>query len=173
MGPFGVRLSILEPKVVIHEEFEKKLKTKKVLIDVDVLGQIFKYFLSKGKEEAACLLRGAMAGEYLVIKNIHKCKKSPGTRATIDIQPVEFCDADKGDGYYTVGWVHSHPKLGVFMSNRDIETHSKYFQSFFSDAIAMVMDPLSDNGIEFDFFRTSKRRAKRVDYEYLVRKDEV
>lgn len=173
MSPFGVRLPILEPKVVIHEEFEKKLKTKKVLIDVDVLGQIFKYFLSKGKEEAACLLRGSMAGEFLVIKNIHKCKKSPGTRATIDIQPVEFCDADKGDGYYILGWCHNHPSIGIFMSRRDIDSHSKYFQSFFPDAIAMVTDSLSDTGLAFDFFRVFNGKAKRVPYEYLVRKDEV
>lgn len=172
MSPFGIRLPILEPRVVIHEDFEKKLKTKKILIDVDVLSEIFKYFLSKGRIEAACLLRGTMVGEYLMIKDIHKCKKSTGTRATIDIQPMEFSDADKGDGYYTIGWVHSHPQLGVFMSKRDIMSHAKYFQSFFPDAVAMVMDPLSKNGMEFNFFRAFNGRAKKVEYEYLVRRDD-
>lgn len=171
MRPLGMRFPLLESKVVVHEEFERKLKTKKVLIDVDVLSQIFKYFLSKGREEAACLLRGTMAAEYLVIKDIHKCKKSTGTRATIDIPPTEFCDADKGDRYYTVGWVHSHPQLGVFMSPRDVNTQRRYFQSFFPDAVAMVMDPLAETGIAFDFFRVFNGKARRVDYEFLVRRD--
>jgi proteasome lid subunit RPN8/RPN11 len=171
MKPLNMRFTLLEPKIVVEEEFDKKLKTKKVLIDADVLNEIFKYFLSKGREEAACLLRGTMASDYLLIKGIHRCKKSTGTRATIDIPPVEFCDADKGDGYYTVGWVHSHPQLGVFMSDRDIETQRKYFQAFFPDAVAMVMDPLSETGIAFDFFREFKGRASKVDYEFLVSKD--
>jgi proteasome lid subunit RPN8/RPN11 len=171
MRPLGMRFPLLEPKVVLQEEFDRKIKTRKILVDVDVLSQIFKYFLVKGREEAACLLRGTMAEEYLVIKDIHKCKKSTGTRAVIDIQPIEFCDANKGDGYYTVGWVHSHPQLGVWMSGRDIETQRKYFQSFFPDAVAMVMDPLSETGIAFDFFRVINGKARKVDYEFLVRRD--
>lgn len=171
MRPLSMRFTLLEPKIVMEEEFDKKLKTKKVLIDADVLNKIFKYFLTKGREEAACLLRGMMAGEYLVIKDIHKCKKATGTRTSIDIPPLEFCYADKEDGYYTVGWVHSHVQLGVFMSRRDIETQRKYFQAFFPDAVAMVMDPLAETGIAFDFFREFNGRARKVDYEFLVRKD--
>lgn len=171
MCPFGIRLPILEPKVVIHEDFERKLKTKKVLLDVDVLSEIFKYFLSKGKDEAACLLRGTMVGDYLMIKDIHKCESSSGRRASIVIEPVEYCDADKGDGFYVVGWAHSHPGLGVFMSGVDINTQERSFQSFFPDAVAMVMDPLAKSGLEFRFFRASNGRARKLDYDYLVRRD--
>ncbi|KYK34899.1 MAG: hypothetical protein AYK22_04415 [Thermoplasmatales archaeon SG8-52-3] len=172
MCPFGIRLPILEPRVVIHEEFVKKLKTKKILIDVDVLAEIFKYFLSKSRMEAACLLRGTMAGEYLVIKDIHKCENSQGSRMHIEVEPIEFCKADKGDGYHVIGWVHSHPNMGVFMSGTDIETQLKSYQSFFPDAIAMVMDPFSKNGLEYAFFRVINEKAKKIDFDYLVRRNE-
>ena len=33
MCPFGIRLPILEPKVVVHEDFARKLKTKKFFFD--------------------------------------------------------------------------------------------------------------------------------------------
>jgi len=171
MCPFGIRLPILEPKVVVHEDFARKLKTKKILIDVDALTEIFKYFLSKGKEEAACLLRGTMAGEYLLIKDIHKCRNSTGTRTSILINPVEFSDADKEDDYFVVGWAHSHPGFGVFMSGTDTRTQDRSFQAFFPDAVAMVMDPFSKAGMEFQFFRVYNGKARKVDYDFLVRRD--
>ena len=87
------------------------------------------------------------------------------------VDPVEFSDADKGDGYSTVGWAHSHPGFGVFMSSVDISSQTKCFQSFFPDAVAMVMDPLSRIGMEFQFFRAINGKAKKIEYEYLVRRD--
>ncbi len=177
MVPFGVRLPIIEieKKVIKEEEFNREVKTKKVLIDVDVLNRIFKYFLAKGRMEAACLLRGLLAGgEYLLIKDAHLCEDSTGDRAYVDIQPIEFSKADKRDGYRIVGWCHSHPSYGVFLSGTDADTQVRYFQSFFPDAVAMVMDPLGKIGPEYKFFRvlTDRKKTKEIPFDYLVRRDE-
>ena len=171
MNLFGMRFPLLTPRVVVRENPEEKFKTKRVLLDVDVLNRIFKYFLTKGQNEGACLLLGKIEGEFLVINDIHECKKSIGSRASIVIRPEEFFLADKGNDNLVIGWVHSHPDLGVFMSSIDKDTQNRYFQAFFNEAVAMVMDPLSENGIEFNFFRVLNGNAINVDYQYLVRRN--
>jgi proteasome lid subunit RPN8/RPN11 len=42
----------------------------------------------------------------------------------------------------TLGWYHSHPGLGVFLSGTDIFSHSSFFASE-PWYIAVVIDPVS------------------------------
>ncbi|NHK32156.1 MAG: hypothetical protein FK730_12435 [Asgard group archaeon] len=46
-----------------------------------------------------------------------------------------------------VGWFHSHPSFGFFLSSVDIRTQH-YQQSLFENAIALVCDPTKINSIE-------------------------
>ncbi|NHJ40431.1 MAG: hypothetical protein FK731_10400 [Asgard group archaeon] len=46
-----------------------------------------------------------------------------------------------------VGWFHSHPSFGFFLSSVDIRTQ-RYQQSLFENAIALVCDPTKINSIE-------------------------
>ncbi len=46
-----------------------------------------------------------------------------------------------------VGWFHSHPSFGFFLSSVDIRTQ-RYQQSLFDDAIALVCDPTKISTIE-------------------------
>ena len=41
-----------------------------------------------------------------------------------------------------VGWYHSHPGYGLFLSHTDIETHMRFYQ-FSSYAVSLVADPTS------------------------------
>lgn len=46
-----------------------------------------------------------------------------------------------------VGWYHSHPSHGIFMSETDLETHSRLLQ-FSPFVVALVVDPeLNEFGI--------------------------
>jgi len=166
-----IRLPIIkdkvEKKVITKKEFKKKIQTKKIIVDVNVISEIMKYFISKGRQEAACLLRGEIAGSYLVIRDIHKCEDSKGTAVTVEINPKEFFKANKNDGYYIVGWAHSHPGYTVFMSGTDKETQAS-MQGLFPDAVAMVMDPFHREGVQFSFFRVDERKAKEIDFVYMV-----
>jgi len=42
-----------------------------------------------------------------------------------------------------VGWYHSHPSYGIFMSETDLKTHSKLLQ-FSPYVVALVVDPAID-----------------------------
>jgi proteasome lid subunit RPN8/RPN11 len=42
-----------------------------------------------------------------------------------------------------VGWYHSHPGHGLFLSQTDVETHMRFYQ-FSAYAISLVADPKSE-----------------------------
>ena len=153
--------------VIKKEEFKKKIKTKRVLIDTEVLSGIFEFFVSNGMRESACLLRGKIEGEHLLITDFHKCDHSVGTKTTVTIKPSEFARANKDDGLYVVGAAHSHPGLTVFLSSIDKETHRR-FQQIFPDYVSMVMDPFHKEGISFKFYRLENSREKEIGFDYLV-----
>ena len=48
---------------------------------------------------------------------------------------------DAGFDYVVVGWYHSHPGYGCFLSETDIKTHGGIFVS--SHQVAIVIDPLN------------------------------
>ena len=48
--------------VIKEKEFQQKVKTKKVLIDVKVISEIFEFFVSRAPKESAVLLRGKIEG---------------------------------------------------------------------------------------------------------------
>ena len=69
-------------------------------------------------------------------------------------------------GKTLVGWYHSHPRMGIFLSRYDVEIHDERFPDDFMSAL--VIDPEKDVG---GFFA---RRSGRLDdrvavefYEYL------
>ena len=156
-------------KIMDEKNFRKEIKTSEILINIDALSQMIKFFVNKGREEAVCLLRGEIAGKYLVIWDVHLCKNSKGSSTTVSINPAEFSEASRGDGYYVVGWAHSHPGFGVFMSGTDQRTQAS-MQAMFPDAVAVVIDPLHKNGIQIGFFRIEEDKLQRMDFTYLVRR---
>ncbi|MHA2296175.1 MAG: Mov34/MPN/PAD-1 family protein [Candidatus Hodarchaeales archaeon] len=44
-------------------------------------------------------------------------------------------------GEYVVGWVHSHPGYGIFLSPTDLHTHYYSFQARNPKAVALVLEP--------------------------------
>ena len=66
---------------------------------------------------------------------------------------------DAGFDYVIVGWYHSHPGYGCFMSDTDIATHSGGFVSPYQ--IAMVIDP---KNFEIAAFRMKDGKAINEDF---------
>ncbi|MHA1839652.1 MAG: Mov34/MPN/PAD-1 family protein [Candidatus Ranarchaeia archaeon] len=53
----------------------------------------------------------------------------------------ENLDLNEDKGEFVLGWYHSHPGLGVFLSAIDINTHASSFQGRNPKSIAIVIDP--------------------------------
>ena len=60
-----------------------------------------------------------------------------------------------------VGWYHSHPNMGTFMSGTDIDTQRRY-QALFPNAVALVIDPKRPI---FRFYRVEDSSYKSVEYD--------
>ena len=157
-----------EVKIVTREEIARKIKTKRVLIDPEVIIKLFKFFVSRGNIEGTSILRGQMCGEYLLITDAYLCKHAEGTptSAIADIPSFEKASQTK-DGKIVVGLAHSHVgSIPVFMSGTDQKTQ-KDLQTIFSDAISMVMNPFTPDGICFRFYRFENGSLRQVPYGYL------
>jgi len=56
----------------------------------------------------------------------------------------------KKKNLFIVGWYHSHPSYGCFMSREDLGTQARY-QKLWNKAVALVIDPFQINGKSFGF----------------------
>lgn len=67
---------------------------------------------------------------------------------------------------FIVGWYHSHPSYGYFMSEEDRKTQLRY-QTLWADSIAIVLDPIeiSQSSYGFEIFRL--KRPGLVRWEQL------
>jgi 26S proteasome regulatory subunit N11 len=70
-----------------------------------------------------------------------------------------------GFDYVVVGWYHSHPGYGCFMSETDLKTHSGIFVS--THQIAIVIDP-----VKFEISGFGMRGGKAVEEDFAVYWDE-
>lgn len=63
-----------------------------------------------------------------------------------------------------IGWVHSHPGYGCFMSSTDIKTQKSYFSKSFN--IAGVFDPTRKEGSEMlkRFYRLDGETYKEISF---------
>ncbi|MFX1250358.1 MAG: hypothetical protein ACFFCZ_01930 [Promethearchaeota archaeon] len=63
----------------------------------------------------------------------------------------------KKPGSFVVGWYHSHPGYGLFLSGTDMATQQRY-QKLWRQSIALVLDPtlISNSNYGFEIFRLSE-----------------
>jgi proteasome lid subunit RPN8/RPN11 len=61
-----------------------------------------------------------------------------------------------------VGWLHSHPGLGCFLSHTDVATQQRYFDH--PQSIAAVVDPLSEGGAKKRVYRLGPSAAQPQRY---------
>lgn len=64
-----------------------------------------------------------------------------------------------------VGWSHSHPSFGCFLSSTDLRTHEEYFPEKWH--VALVVDPV---GKEKKLFKTVDGKAVEASYAVVRRK---
>jgi len=157
-------------RIVTKEELEKQVKTKTVLIDPEVLAKLFVFFANKGNIEGTAILRGQILSTFLLIKDAVCCLDSKGSSFDARVDTKYFVEASKiNDGNYICGVAHSHVAgVKVFMSGTD-EQIQKDIQVLFPDAVGLIMNPFTKDGIDFKFYRLDldDDSVEQVEYGYL------
>src|SRR5580698_9570159 len=143
-------------------------KGPNVLIDTDVLRQIRQHARSSTKTEVCGVLIGSENDKCV---QVEAC--IAGLNATQGGAHVTFTqdtwehiykikDAEY-PGHRIVGWYHSHPGFGVFLSDHDTFIHHNFFSSPLQ--VAWVYDPHSD---EEGCFGWRNGRLERVgEFEFV------
>jgi len=142
----------------------------RVTIEGEVLRQIRQHARANSKTEVCGVLIGAETGNTLAIR-----ARIPGLNAAQAGTYVTFTQ-DTWEHIYKikdkeypeeriVGWYHSHPGFGVFLSDHDTFIHKNFFSSPLQ--VAWVYDPHSD---EEGCFGWSGQRLERLE-EIQVRDD--
>ena len=70
---------------------------------------------------------------------------------------------------FIVGWYHSHPSYGLFMSREDYQTQLRY-QQHWNKAIAVVIDPTLISSVNFgiDVFRLDQNLEYFTDIQFEI-----
>lgn len=130
-----------------------EIKLSSVHMDYDAFREAYKHAKENVPYEIGGFIMGYLGkwnnSYYLMIKKIVPVK-SNSTYVT-----VEFLSSDVGetigainkikreDGYYIVGWYHSHPGYTCKPSRLDLKSHITYFREPYQ--VGLIIDPINDD----------------------------
>ena len=133
-----------------------------IYIFEDVLDQMLRHFERDLRREQGGLLLGGLhedRGVYVEVRGF-----LPATGAQARATSLRFTHAtwaamnrraeEDFPGELVLGWVHTHPGLGVFLSSYDLFIHRHFFSQPWH--IALVIDPRKD---ELGFFQWHGQRV--------------
>ena len=105
-------------------------------------GVLLGRFMSEEDGTTTVIVTGIVRGEN-TIRNRASLTFTPATWAKIwnliDDDPV-YSDEKK---WSMVGWYHTHPSFGIFLSSHDLFIHKEYFKD--PNHIALVIDPIRND----------------------------
>lgn len=174
-----------EPDIKLGEEQVQKIRRKappqikkEVGVDPSAGGGIGIYVgadaLEKVREHAASSAASEVGGvligdvfsherrNYVTVTNVMRAEHAIGGtasitftedtwRAVLDEMEKKFPDSR------IVGWYHSHPRYGVFLSEKDLFIHKNFFREVYQ--VAFVIDPINK---DCGFFEWREGKIARV-----------
>ena len=145
------------------EDIQLEVETKSVTIDQKLLQEVTEYSKDAIPNEAIGLLGGKeiRKRELLVTKIV---LVTEGSEYSVAFSDEDFNVFEKlADSEYCIGWWHSHPGYGLFLSQTDIQTQIFSFQMTHELSVALVVDPkdIDTNGLaKFQFFQAVANSRK-------------
>ncbi len=130
---------------------ERVEENKNIYISQQVYKEIHKFTQNKTTNESGGMLVGTVIEEFgktnIVISGFVEAKYAEGTPTTLKFthETWDYVHKEiekKHSGKKIVGWIHTHPDFGIFLSEYD-----KFIQqNFFSEdyQIAYVVDPIQN-----------------------------
>lgn len=126
-----------------------------VVIKERVLEEILEYSERDMTRERGGFLLGGVYGEapqYVVIRHFHPALEAVGNSASLTFTHETWAALTRETqanfpNESLVGWQHTHPGFGIFLSGYDLFIHKNFFSQPWQ--VAMVVDP---RATEFGFF---------------------
>ncbi|MBI4360224.1 hypothetical protein HY572_00445 [Candidatus Micrarchaeota archaeon] len=117
-----------------------------VYLSADVVEKAQTHFrtaASRGKEAMGLLLGSAFVwnGNPYAVAERYVTASNDATAVSVRFSREAFSDLSKKlNGFRVVGWTHSHPDYGCFLSSTDVATQESFFSEDFH--FAFVVDPV-------------------------------
>ncbi len=128
---------------------ERVEENKNIYISQAVYKQIHKFTKNKTTNESGGMLIGTIIEEFgktnIVISGFVEAKYCEGTPTTLTFthQTWEYVHQEIDKKYKNkkiVGWIHTHPDFGIFLSEYDKFIHQNFFTEDYQ--VAYVVDPI-------------------------------
>lgn len=146
-----------------------KAATVRVLMESEVARQIRQHARSSPKAEVCGVLIGGEGGNTAIVQACIAGQNAAqgGAHVTFTQDTWEHIYQIKDKNYpdaRIVGWYHSHPGFGVFLSDHDLFIHQNFFSS--PQQIAWVYDPHSDEEGCFGWRDQKIQKIDDVSFRY-------
>jgi proteasome lid subunit RPN8/RPN11 len=118
-----------------------------VVIKDNVLENILEYSEQDLARERGGFLLGGVYGEspqYVLIRHFHPAQHAHASSASLTFTHETWAELTRETeasfpGESLVGWQHTHPGFGIFLSGYDLFIHKNFFSQPWQ--VAMVVDP--------------------------------
>ena len=123
----------------------------KVYIKQDVYKALEKYALADVEHERGTIILGDFYDElgktHVVISNYIEARYTDASASTLTFthETWDYVHKEQDSKYpdkKIVGWQHTHPSYGIFLSNYDLFIHENFFNLPFQ--VAYVIDPIQN-----------------------------
>ncbi len=121
--------------------------------------EIFGYLIGliyKWKEEMYVIIEDILFIEGTFYSHKVSFAQIEGTAGKYDKEFQKLKQKKKNKNLWIVGWWHSHPDLGCFLSITDLKTQQHFFPESYQ--VALVIDPIRDT---YDFFTIDTHSNKK------------
>ncbi len=130
---------------------ERVTEDKNIYISQPVYKKIRRFAANKTENESGGMLIGEVVEEFgkthIIISGFVEAKYCEATPTTLKFthETWEYCHkemAERFPGKKIVGWIHTHPNFGIFLSEYDKFIHENFFKD--EHQIAYVVDPIQN-----------------------------
>lgn len=128
---------------------EHVVADKNIYISQDAYKEIHKFTKDKTENESGGVLIGNVIEEFgktnIIVRGFVEAKYSEGTPTTLKFthETWDYIHGEvdkKYQNYKILGWIHTHPDFGIFLSEYDKFIQENFFKE--ENQIAYVVDPI-------------------------------
>lgn len=188
--PIPEKMPLHNHNYAVRLYVDKPDSSLKIFIAKDVMEEILNY----SQKDVTRELGGVLIGDYchenkvkfIKISSFIEAKNAQSDNSHIKFDhdtwnAIEWERRRRGilEGKQMVGWFHTHPGWGIFLSEDDLFIHRNFFNLFWQ--VAMVVDPLQkeegffvweNNKIircrDFYLYTTKEREAELISFIYSL-----
>ena len=130
---------------------ERVTENKNIYIYQHVYKKIRRFAANKTENESGGMLIGEVLEEFgkthIIISGFIEAKFCEATPTTLKFthETWDYCHkemAERFPGKKIVGWIHTHPNFGIFLSEYDKFIHENFFKD--DHEVAYVVDPIQN-----------------------------